>query len=194
MRALRRFDRPQAISFLHALDASLKGDLEIFVVGGMAAILGYNASVVTADIDVYAIERGRAADLAQAAQAAREATGLDLTIGAATVAELPYEYEARTKVIRGVKFSKLTVTVPDKYDLVLSKTVRGWPHDLDAIRSIHEHHRCSEKTLVKRFETEIWKIANTNPTTFAQNMVAVMLLLYGRARAQFYRGRWLDKT
>ena len=189
---MRRFDRPQAISFLHALDAALKKDLEMFVVGGMAAILGYNASVRTADSDVYAIDKGNAADLVQAAQAAREATGIDLTIGAASVAELPYEYEERTKVIRGVRFSKLTVTVPDKYDLVLSKTVRGYPHDLEAIRSIHEHHRCAEKTLAKRFETEIWKIANTNPTTFAQNMVAVMQLLYGTPRATFYRERWLD--
>ena len=75
------------------------------------------------------------------------------------------------------------MTVPDKYDLVLSKAIRAYPHDLEAIRSIHEHHRLSEKTLARRFETEIWKLATTNPRTFALNMVAVMRVLYGEARA-----------
>ena len=54
---MRRFDRAQAISFLRALDASLRGPVHLFVVGGMAAILGYHADVKTADIDVYAIEK-----------------------------------------------------------------------------------------------------------------------------------------
>lgn len=188
---MRRFDRAQAISFLHALDACLTGDVDVFVVGGMAAILGYHADVKTADIDVYAIEKGTAADLQQAARTARKVTGIDLSIGRASVAELPYEYDDRTKAVRGVNFHRLTVIVPDKYDLVLSKAVRAYPHDLDAIRSIHEHHRLSERTLAKRFETEIWKIANTNPRSFALNMVAVIRVLYGEARAKFYKERWV---
>jgi Nucleotidyltransferase of unknown function (DUF6036) len=190
---LRRFDRSQAITFLHVLDAYLTRDVDVFVVGGMAAILGYHADVKTADIDVYEGPRGEAAaaDLQQAARRAREATGIDLSIGGAPVTELPYDYEDRAKELRGVKFRKLTVTVPDKYDLILSKAVRAYPHDLDAIRSIHEHHRCSEKILARRFETEIWKVATTNPRTFALNMVAVMQVLYGEARARFYEKKWL---
>jgi uncharacterized nucleotidyltransferase DUF6036 len=189
---LRRFDRSQVISFLHVLDAYLTSDLDMFVVGGMAAILGYHADVKTADIDVYAIESGTDADLQQAARNARKMTGLDLSIGIVTIAELPYEYEDRTKAVRGVEFRKLTVTVPDKYDLVLSKAIRAYPHDLDAIRSIHEHHHCSEKILAKRFET-FWKFANTNPRSFALNMVAVMQVLYGEDRAKFYKKRWLGE-
>lgn len=188
---MRRFDRAQAISFLRALDASLTKDVDVFVVGGMAAILGYHATVKTSDIDVYAIEKGSLADLEQAAGVAREVTGIDLRIGSASIAELPYEYEDRTKPVRGAKFRKLTVIIPDKYDLVLSKAIRAYPHDLEAIRSIHEHHRLAEKTLASRFETEIWKIATTNPRNFALNMVAVMKVLYGSARAKFYRAKWV---
>jgi hypothetical protein len=188
---LRRFDRAQAISFLRALDASLTKDIDVFVVGGMAAILGYHAAVKTADIDVYAVEKGSLADLERAAGVAREVTGIDLRIGSASIAELPYEYENRTKPVRGAKFRKLTVTIPDKYDLVLSKAIRAYPHDLEAISSIHKHHRLAEKTLARRFETEIWKIATTNPRNFALNMVAVMKVLYGSARAKFYRDKWV---
>lgn len=191
---MQRFDRSQAISFLHVLDAYLTKDVDVLVVGGMAAILGYHADVKTADIDIYATAKGTTSDLQQAARHAREVTGIDLSIGDASVADLPYEYEGRVKAVRGVKFRKLTVTVPDKYDLVLSKAIRAYPHDLDAIRSIHDHHRLSEKVLAKRFETEIWKIANTNPRSFALNMVAVMRLLYGEDRTNFYKSRWLEKS
>jgi hypothetical protein len=175
---------------LRALDASLTRNVDVFLVGGMAAILGYHADVKTADIDVYAIEKGTDADLQRAARVAREVTGIDLSIGRASIAELPYDFAERTKALRGVKFQRLTVTVPDKYDLVLSKAIRAYPHDLEAIRSIHDHHRLSEKTLASRFETEIWKLANTNPRSFALNMVAVMRVLYGEALAKFYRERW----
>jgi Nucleotidyltransferase of unknown function (DUF6036) len=191
---LRRFDRSQAISFLHVLDAYLTMDVKVFVVGGMAAMLGYHADVKTADIDVYEMTRGAAeADLQQAARNARAVTGIDLSIGRVSIAELPYDYEDRVKAVRGVTFRKLTVTVPDKYDLILSKALRAYPHDLDAIRSICAHHRCSEKILAKRFETEIWDIANTNKRTFALNMVAVMRVLYGEARAKLYKKQWLGE-
>ena len=188
---MRRFDRAQAISFLRALDVCLTVAVDAFVIGGMAAILGYHAAVKTSDIHVYAIEKGTLADLERAASAAREVTGIDLRIGSASVAELPSNYGDRTKSVRGAKFRKLTVIIPDKYDLVLSKAVRAYPHDLEAIHSIHEHHRLAEKTLANRFETEIWKIANTDPRNFALNMVAVMKVLYGDARAKFYRDKWL---
>jgi hypothetical protein len=39
------------------------------------------------------------------------------------------------KAIRGLRLTKLTLIIPDKYDLALSKAVRGYPHDLEAIQA-----------------------------------------------------------
>jgi hypothetical protein len=172
------------------LDALLRSNLEIFVIGGLAAILGYDADVKTADMDVFTIHVGSETDLKQAVQVARKVTGIALLLDRASIAELPYNYEDRTKPLRGVSFKKLVVTVPDKYDLVLSKALRAEQHDLDAIRSIHEHHPLSEKTLAQRFETEIWKEATTDPKKFAFHMVIVMRLLYGEDRAKHYMTKW----
>ena len=176
--------------FLHALDALLKNKLEIFVIGGLAAILGYDADVRTADMDVFTIHGGSEADLKRAVHDAYKVTGVSLFLDRAAIAELPYNYEDRTKPLRGVRFKKLSMTVPDKYDLVLSKAIRAYDHDLGAIESIHDHHPLSEKTLAHRFETEIWKEASTDPKKFAFHMVMVMRLLYGEDRAKHYMTKW----
>jgi len=191
---MRRLERDQIVRFLRALDAALESDVTIFVVGGLAAILQYDASVKTADMDVFAIVSGSEADLHRAAHVASAVTGITLPIGHASITELPWNYEDRLRRVRGMKLKKLTMIVPDKYDLALSKTVRGYEHDLEAIASMHAHHRLSEKTLAQRFEDEIWKIAMGDPRNFAINMVHVMRLLYGEKRAEVYRERWsLDK-
>lgn len=185
-----RFDRSQATLFLRVLDGFLKHDLEIFVIGGMAAMLGYGADVKTADLDVLTIHEGSEADLRQAMDATAEVTGIKFLLDRATIAELPYNYTDRVKSLRGAKFQKLTVTFPDKYDLVLSKALRAYDHDLDAIHSIHTKHPLAEKTLVRRFETEFWKEATTDPRKFAFNMAMVIRLLYGEKRAQHYMDKW----
>lgn len=185
-----RLDRQQIVRFLRALDDALDGNVEVVVVGGLAAIVQYDAVVKTADMDVYAIVSGRSADLIRAAHVAADVTGVVLAIGNAPVTDLPWNYEARLKRVRGLRLKRLTMIVPDKYDLALSKMVRGYEHDLEAIASMHERHPLSEKTLVKRFEDEIWKLATGNPRNFALNMLHLVQLLYGEQRAALYRKRW----
>lgn len=187
-----RYDRDQIVTFLHALDQHLTEPHEIFVIGGIAAILGYHAVAPTADLDVFTIDLGSHAGLARAMRLAGTETGIDLTLDRATIAELPYNHEERRRLVRDVKFKNLLIRVPDKYDLVLSKAIRAYGHDLDAIQSIHANHPLSEKTLAKRFEDEIWKLAMGNPRNHALNMVIVMQVLYGDDRAKHYKRRWLD--
>lgn len=185
-----KFDRAQVVAFLRVVDLFLKHDLQIFLVGGAAALLGYHARGKTSDLDVFAILAGDKNDLQQAAREAAQVTGLDVSVGDAPVTDLPYNYEDRWKPVRGTRFKKLTVIVPDKYDLALSKMVRGYPHDLDAIRSMHEHHPLSASVLAKRFEDEIWNEAVTDPKKFARNMVGLMQLLYGTKIARRYAETW----
>jgi Nucleotidyltransferase of unknown function (DUF6036) len=187
---MQRLDRSQIVRFLHALDDCLEKDLAICVIGGIAAVLGYHANIKTADIDVFTITEGTENDLRQAARLAFGFTGVNLFIDRASIADLAYNYEDRVRLVRGVHFNKLTVKVPDKYDLVLSKAARCYDHDLDAISAIHSRHPLSENTLVERFETEVWPIANTPRRKYAFNVTLVLTELFGAERAAPYRARW----
>jgi len=182
-----RLDRKQIVRFLHAVDAALTEDLQVFVVGGLAAIVKYNAAVKTADMDVVS---GRDPQLLRAARVASEVTGVDLPIGHATITQLPWNYEDRLKTVSGLRLKKLIMIVPDKYDLALSKMIRGDEHDLEAIESMHNRHPLSEKTLVTRFEKELRGIAVGDPRNIDLNMLQLVEVLYGRARAAVYRARW----
>jgi hypothetical protein len=117
-------------------------------------------------------------------------TGIDLTIDPASVADLPYNYVDRLRRPRDVRLRKLTLWVPDKYDLVLSKSIRCHPHDIEAILSMHVNHPLSEKTLSSRFEKEIQKDAVGDPRKIAFHMTLVMGALFGNKRVAFYRARW----
>lgn len=187
---MQRLDRAQIVRFLHAVDAALDNEMKIIVIGGMAAIVKYDAAVKTADMDVLAVVSGSGDDFARAARVASAATGLSFLIDPASIADLPWNYTDRLKPIR-LRLRKLAIVVPDKYDLVLSKMLRGDEHDYQAIVSIHEKHRLSEKILVARYEAEMDHVMGDRRNV-AADMIRLLRRLYGDARAEVYRKRWLD--
>jgi hypothetical protein len=172
---LTRFDRRQLVAYLRALDRHLRRPATVIVIGGAAAAVAYDSGTTTADIDLF---RGMSKDILEAAQKAREETGLAIAVDAAPVADLPYDYEGRLRPARGLRLARLTLVFPDKYDLVLAKAVRGYQHDLDAIEGIHRRHRLSRKTLVGRFDAEM-SHAIRPPARTRLNMVMVVARLYG---------------
>lgn len=187
---MNRFDRAELVAFLRAIDRNLDEKIVIVIVGGAAAAVGYDSNVKTADIDVFALRAGSAQALARAADAARRETALGVSVGPAPVAELPENYESRLKPVRGLKLHNLTLIVPDKYDIALSKALRGYPHDIDAIESMHTHHPLSSKTLVRRFETELMKTATADPREIALSMAMVVARLHGFEEGRKLAVRW----
>jgi hypothetical protein len=187
---LTRFDRAQLVAFIRALDRHLRKKVRVVVIGGAAASVGYDSGARTADIDIFTILAGPADSLARAAELARVETGLGVGVGAATVADLPYNYEARLRPIRGLDLKKLTILIPDKYDLALSKVMRGYEHDIVAVKGMHERHRLSQKTLVARFEAELMKEAVADPRRIALNVVLVVERLYGFIAARKLAEGW----
>jgi len=185
-----RFDRAQLVAFIRAIDRNLAEKVEIVVIGGAAATVAYGANVTTADVDVFTVVTGAPGELLAAAALARRQTGLGVNVGAAAVADLPYDYERRLKPIRGLKLNNLTILVPDKYDLVLSKTMRGYPHDIEAVEGISKHHRLARKTLVERFEKELMNVAVADPRKIALNVVMVVARLYGFEEGRKLAERW----
>ncbi len=172
---MTRFDRARLVAFLRALDRNLRAPSRAVMIGGAAAAVAYHSGTKTADIDLYS---GISKEILEAAQKARWQTGLAIAVAAAPVADLPYHYEERLRPARGLSLAKLSLVFPDKYDLALAKTVRGYQHDIDAIAGIHRRHRLSRKTLVERFETEMSQ-AGGDPARIRLNLVMVVSRLYG---------------
>lgn len=185
---MKRYTRDELVAFLRAIDRNLTDEVELLVVGGAAASVGYDAAIQTADIDVLT-SRGSDRGLQAAGAAAQRETGLDVSVGGAGVAELPCNYEDRIKEIR-LGFRNLVILVPDKYDLAISKTIRGYQHDIDAIQAIHEQHRLSQKVLLDRFESEMVNIATANPRNLRINMLLVSARLYGDVAACDLAKKW----
>jgi len=181
-----RFDRRQLVSFLRAIDRNMRRPASAIVIGGAAAAVAYHAGTKTADIDLW---KGLTPEILEAAECARQETGLAIAIGAAAVADLPYDYEDRLRPARGLRLDKLVLAFPDKYDLALAKAVRGYQHDLDAIEGIHRRHHLSEKTLVSRFEKEM-SAAIADPRKVQFNMAMLAARLYGLEAGRLLAQRW----
>ncbi len=172
---MTRFDRAQLVAFLRAVDRHLRSPSRAVVIGGAAAAVAYDSGTRTADIDLLS---GISPETLEAARAARRETGLAIAVAAAPVADLPYNYEERLRPARGLSLARLALVFPDKYDLALSKTVRGYQHDIDAVAGIHRRHRLSRKTLVERFEAEMSQAVG-DPARIGLNLAMVVSRLYG---------------
>jgi hypothetical protein len=68
--------------------------------------------------------------------------------------------------------------------------MRGYPHDIEAIKSLHDHHRLARKTLVERFEAELMKVAGADQRKIALNVVMVVARLYGFEEGRKLAERW----
>ena len=88
-----------------------------------------------------------------------------------------------------MSLAKASLAFPDKYDLALSKAVRGYQHDADAIAGMHRRHRLSRKTLVERFETEMSQ-AIGDPARIRLNVVMVVARLFGIEEGRRLALRW----
>ena len=83
------------------------------------------------------------------------ATGLGIPVGPAGVADAPNEFEDRLVILDVPGLRKLRVMVPERHDLVLMKTLRGYENDLEAAVEIHARHGLDFETLMGRYIGEM---------------------------------------
>lgn len=157
--------------FLEAVDSALDQPARIIVIGGTAAALHYGVNHPTSDIDTW---NRITDDLARAVAKARALTGLHVPVSRSGQAEGPEGTESRfQRVLPHLK--RLHVEVPEKHDLVLMKTVRGYQNDIDVIAEIHRNFPLDLQILIERF-------AETDPTgppkRFKDNFLAVVERLF----------------
>lgn len=159
-----------------AIDAALDQPLKIIVIGGAAvALVTRDASIATKDVDSWQLgvaehERLRAA-----------CAGIDLEIGPATVAEMPWNFEDR--IVRILpELVRLQVSTPEPHDLALSKILRWYDGDEHQIRHLHAHRPLDPNVLVDRFRDEITHVTGV-PRRHRENLIAAIDALFGALAA-----------
>jgi hypothetical protein len=176
--------RPQELErFVEAIDAALPEPASILVIGGAAAALAYGATRPTDDIDTF---HPLTPVVQKAVEAAQRSTGLTIPVSFAAVADAPYDFEDRLIPIRALRMKRLTVVVPERHDLVLMKTLRGYQHDVEVIEQIHRRQPLVFEVLRSRWKGEMSHVV-ADPRRANLNFVEVVDHLFGRERAEAIR-------
>jgi len=161
--------------FLRSVDAELPKRIEVVIIGGAAAAVQYGFDKGTRDIDTWT---GVNRDLAAAVERARVATGLAIPFQQSGVADGPRELESRLR--RALpRLRRLMAKVPERHDLVLMKTVRGYEHDLEAIEAIHRRSPLDLDVLVKRYVEEMGAVVIA-PSRLKGNFLTMIERLFPR--------------
>jgi hypothetical protein len=170
--------------FLRALDDAADEPARLIVIGGAAAVLR-GGTVPTSDIDTFnqvpeSVER--------AAEVARARTKLLIPLAFAAIADAPSNFEDRLERLPVLRLKNLEILVPERHDLALMKTIRGYEHDLQAIEELHQRRRMNLETLVRRFETEMTHVI-ADPRNLRLNVTLLVERLFGRETARQVRER-----
>lgn len=179
-----KFQAEALRNFLTAIDRHLDRPATLIVIGGSACAIGYGVGLGTNDVDTF----NSIDDAVQVAiERARSETFLEIPVSRSPVADVPREFEERLQPVMQ-ELVHLTVLVPEKHDLALSKTLRCNEHDLDAIEALHRLHPLDQETLVERYMDEL-SAAIGDPRRLDQNLVLLVRCLYGEIDADRVKKR-----
>jgi hypothetical protein len=173
---MERHEAPRIVETLSRIDAALTAACDIVVIGGAAIALSHDASHATTDIDLF--QAGE--PFWEAHQAVRRLWPAAVPIERAAVADAPYSFEDRLRLL-DVGTRKLRVWVPERHDLTMMKTMRGYDHDLQGIEDIHRSDPLDLDTLLTRYR-EMTHVVGP-PERLRGNVLAVVARLWGEDRA-----------
>jgi hypothetical protein len=173
-----RFAADDLLKFLQLVDRELSRRCRIVLIGGGAVALAHHGRHTTMDLDLWE-------DPGKEFWAAVAWVRLErnVPVQKAAIAEPPYDFEDRLRPLRLRGLKKLEVFVPEPHDLVLMKTARGEPHDLDAIEDIHRDVGLRLETLIERFHETKDQVTG-RPQLFKLKFLAVTARLFGEKIAQ----------
>lgn len=175
---LRRFEAAELRRFLTAVDEHLTEPAEMILIGGSAIAL-HGVPAGTMDIDTWETDLSR---LSHAIARAKIDTGLDIPVSDTGVADVPYDYRDRLQPVSG-EWKRLTVFLPERHDLALSKAMRGHEGDLGAIEKLHARSALDLDTLVDRYLREM-EHAIGDRSRLDHNIVLMVERIYGEMAAE----------
>jgi hypothetical protein len=133
------------------VDEGLTTDVDLILIGGAAAIIGYNIPRKTADADSW---NKIVSHLRLAWEDAEAQTGISCPLSHAGVADAP-DFESRLLLYTEIGLKKLNVFVPEAHDLYLMKIMRLLRHDRDDIEALCAQGLIDEGILLQRFKKEM---------------------------------------
>lgn len=144
-------------SFLIDLDAACPGPLRMLSIGGFAVSLYYALTRPTVDIDVVDVVPDDAkltlAALAGQGTALHKRHKVYLQI--VGVAQLPYHYEDRVRLMPLSFLRHLSIVVPDPHDLALSKVSRNLDIDFEDVLALAGSPEFDLQLLNDRYQSEL---------------------------------------
>jgi hypothetical protein len=159
-----------------AVDQRLTKNLDLYIIGGASAILGYNVSKETNDVDVDGhIDQ----ELEQVFHEEAAKLKLDLHLANKGIFSPPDHYRQRMKFQTFPK-KRLRVWYLDQYDLAISKIDRGIEKDFEDIKRVHQKSPYEMKRLISIFNTEYIAIsAIGNRREKMMNLLDLVSMLFG---------------
>lgn len=163
------------------VDGLLTQEMNIYLIGGAAAILGYNVTKETNDVD---IEGTIPLDFKTAFASEAKALKLDLRLSQVSVFSPPEGYRERAK-FEDFPSRKLRIWYLDQYDLAISKIDRGIEKDFEDIERVHKQSPYERDQLIQIFNDEyIQTVAIGNPRTKKMNLIDLAIRLFGEEVAE----------
>ncbi len=163
------------------IDTRLSEDTNIYIIGGAAAILGYNVTKETNDVDIDGVIPQ---EFEKAFDSEVKALKLDLHLSRVGVFSPPEGYRERAKFEDFPK-KKLRVWYLDQYDLAISKIDRGIEKDYEDIARIHEQNPYRPGELIRIFNDEYIKtVAIGDSRIKKMNLVDLVARLFGEGAAE----------
>jgi hypothetical protein len=176
---MEAFSPVQLAQFLKAVDQELANPARLIVIGGAAAALRYGAKRNTSDIDTF---NDTTPEVDRAVRVTQQKLQLGIVVSKAAIADPPWNFEDRLEELAELGLGKLEVQVPERHDLALMKTVRGYTHDLEVLQQMHRDRPFDLDTLVTRFKTEMGQ-AVTDHWLFRINFQVLIERTFGSSTA-----------
>ncbi len=159
------------------IDARLKKKINLFIIGGASAILGYNVTKATNNVDIDGdIDEELNSIFSEEAKKLK----MDLYLSSRGGVFFPPDgYRSRSK-FKDFKKNNLRVWYLDKYDLAISKIERGLEKDYEDIERIHAKSPLELDRIIQIFNDEyINVVATGNRREKMMNILDLIGRLFG---------------
>ena len=158
------------------IDRRLSKNINIYIIGGISAIFGYNVMKETNDVD---IDGSIDPDFQIIFDEEAKSLNLDLYLASKGVFAPPDGYRGRC-AFEDFPRKKLRVWYLNQYDLAISKIDRGIEKDFEDIRKVHEQSPFEYERLVQIFNDEYIRVsAIGSPREKMMNLVDLVDQLFG---------------
>lgn len=168
--------KQQLRDLFERVDQHLKKTVNIYLIGGAAAILGYNVAKETNDIDV---DGTIDLDFKKIFDEEVRSLGLDLYLSSKGVFSPPDGYRERYE-FEDFPQKRLRVWYLNQYDLAISKIDRGIGKDFEDIQQVHKKKPFEYEKLLQIFNDEYIHISSIgSPREKIMNLIDLVDLLFG---------------